>query len=201
MTTTAERLDQIVDSAVDCAIDQVEYSSRNYPIDAMHALLQRDSRFPKLSYLDCQLTFDFLLAMRNDIEDVLRERLPDALADALRSELADKSLQVLPRSIDPGRSFKDQVRDAVTDALNSLFPDGKMTPAAEPLFWIAFSLIAFENGSKDVEHAAAWVKHLLGWDAPPPDPSPSSPPPRAALTVVPFKQPKKRGAKKGKSRS
>jgi hypothetical protein len=192
MTTLAQRLDQIVDSAVDRAFAELERcGSYQSPIDVMHDFLQRDSRFPKLGYLETQLTFYFLI--KDDIEE-----LRDHLADALRSELADEGLQVRLRSIDPGESFNDQVRDAVTYALNGLFPDGKITAAAEPLFWIAVGLIAYENGSRDAAHAVAWAKHQLGLDAPPPDPlpPPSSPPPRAASTVVPFNP--KRRAKKGR---
>jgi hypothetical protein len=67
---------------------------------------------------------------------------------------------------------------------------------------MALGLIAYENGSQDsapLERVRAWVKHQLGWDAPPDPPSsPSSPPPRAALTVVPFKRPPNRRAKKGR---
>jgi hypothetical protein len=202
MTTLAQRLDDDdLDLVVECAVNRVfaeleRSGSDRWPIVDMHAFLQRDSRFPKLGYLDCQLTFDFLLAIKDEIEGVLHERL----ADALRDQLADKGLQVLPGSIDPGKSFHDQVQSVVLLALNGLFPDGKITPAAEPLFWQALSLVAYENGSKDVERVKVWVKHQLGWDAPPPDPPPSpsppSSPPRAA-TVVPFKRPKRR-AKKGR---
>ena len=193
---TMPALDRIVASAVDRAFADLErYGSHRSPIDAMHDFLRRDSRFPKLGYLDCQLTFDFLWATKDDIADGLRERLADELADALR----DERLLVLPRRSDAvSAPSKQQVQDAVTDALDGLFPDGKMTPAAEPLFWMALSLIAYEDGSKNAPRVIAWVKHQLGWDAPlSPPPDPPSPPPRA--TVVPFpKRPIKRRAKKGR---
>jgi hypothetical protein len=197
MTTLAQQLDQIVESAVNRIFAELErFSSDQWlPIDVMHDFLQRDSRFPKLGYLECQMTFDFLL--RDDIEvfkDEIEDALRDGLADALRSELAAEGLQVLPRRIDPDKPFKDQVQNAVLLALDGLFPGGQITPAAEPLFWLAITLIAYESGRRDIEHAVAWAKHRLGLDAPPP--SPPSSPPRAALSVVPLRP--KRGAKKGR---